>query len=140
MSNMTQQLKRNWLWILYTVFVVIAINTHEGEPLFSSDGPYAAGKTIAWLVLLLFLAYSLKISLKENFFKSLGKMNQILWSRQVGLDLYIGLLVPLFIIYLHEGSPLVLALWILPVLIFANLATFLYLALNYQSLVNQFVM
>ncbi|MEM7357737.1 MAG: hypothetical protein AAF431_01385 [Pseudomonadota bacterium] len=144
MRRLRKQLQRNWLWGVYTLFVAVAVSTHlNANPnvsLFTSDGPYGMGKTITWLILLAFLFYSINISRKEDFFKSLNKMMQILWSRQVGLDLYVGLLVPLFIIYLHEGSLLVFALWVLPVLFFANLATFLYLALNYDSLVQHFVL
>ncbi|MBT8114969.1 MAG: hypothetical protein KJP04_06300, partial [Arenicella sp.] len=72
------------------------MSTHSGEPLFLSDGPYPYGKPLIWLILLLFTIYSLKVSAQENFFTSLKRMNEILWSRQVGLDLYIGLLTPLF--------------------------------------------
>lgn len=139
MVDLLKVVKRNLLWVAYFGFVAVAIATHAGEPLFTADGPYAYGKPMLWFILLLFLLYTLQISSQENFFASLQRMNSILWSRQVGLDLYIGLLIPLFIIYLHEGSLLVMVLWLLPVLVFANLATLLYLALNYQSLVSYFV-
>ena len=138
-GSIKQNLKRNWLWFFYIVFVVIAVSNHQGEPLLFSDGPYGAGKIITWIILMLFLAYSLRVSAKENFFRSLVKMNPILWSRQIGLDLYIGLLVPLFLIYLNEGSMAVLALWFLPIFVFANLATLLYLAMNYDSLIAHFI-
>ncbi len=132
-------LKRHGLWAAYFAFVAIAIATHSGEGVFLSSGSYPYGKPLLWLILLLFMGYSLRVSAQENFFHSLKRMNQILWSRQVGLDLYIGLLIPLFIIYLNEGSLLILALWILPVLIFANLAVLLYLALNYDSIILHFI-
>ena len=138
-AEIKQIIKRNWLWGIYAVFVAIAIGTHEGEPLFFSDGPYAVGKPIVWLILLGFLAYSLKVSLQENFFKSLGRLHPILWSRQIGLDLYLGLLIPLTIIYLNEQSLLLLVLWFIPIFIFANLATLLYIALNYDSIIAHFV-
>lgn len=139
MNFLQQTFKRHWLWILYGVFVALAIITHDGEAVFTSTGPYGAGKTLVWLILAGFLAYSLQISARENFFKSLQKMNPILWSRQIGLDLYIGLLVPLFIIFLNEASLLVLLLWLVPIFVFANLATLLYLALNYDSILAHFV-
>ena len=134
-----QNLKRNWLWVLYAIFCFIAIYHHKGESIFFSDGPYALGKTFIWIVLAVFLIYSLKISNKENFFKSLARMNPILWSRQIGLDLYIGLMFPLFIIYLNEGSLVVMLFWFVPIFIFANLATLLYLALNYDSIIVHFI-
>ena len=139
MNSLLKLLQRHWLWVIYFAFAAWAISSHTGEARFLSDGPYAAGKLITWIIFLLFLAYSLYVSAKENFFKSLGKMNSILWSRQVGFDLYIGLLIPMFIIYLHEGSLLVLAIWLLPILMFANLATLIYIALNYDGLIAHFI-
>ena len=143
MSTIKQSLKRNWLWLFYGLFLALAIGfhiKHNGtDNLFLSEGPFGAGKPLIWVIWLLFLAYSLRISAKENFFKSLGRMTPILWSRQIGLDLYIGLLLPLFIIYLNEGSLLILLIWFLPIFVFANLATLIYLALNYDSVVAYFV-
>ena len=104
MQNIKQNLKRNWLWFFYAMFICVAIYQHNGEALFISEGPYALGKIFTWIVLCVFLIYSLRISLKENFFKSLARLHPILWSRQIGIDLYIGLMLPLFIIYLNEGS------------------------------------
>jgi len=132
-------LKRNLLWLVFAVFVVLALALHTDEARVFSEGPYALGKTTVWLIWLVFLVYSLAISRKENFFKSLKQMSPILWSRQIGFDLYIGLLVPLTLIYLHEGSLLITALWFVPIFIFANLATLVYLALNFESLIRYFV-
>lgn len=139
MNNLQQTLKRNGLWFFYVAFVITALYFHDTERVFVSDGAYSIGKPILWLILAGFLLYTLSISSKENFFKSLKKLHPVLWHRQIGLDLYIGLMIPLFIIYLNEGSVLVLLFWLVPVLIFANLATLLYLALNYQTLVNHFL-
>ena len=139
MSDFKLTLKRNWLWFLYALFVVTAMSQANKEAIFFSSGPYGAGKTLTWLLLLSFLFYSLRISLRENFFTSLKRMSPILWSRQVGLDLYIGLLLPLFIIYLNEGSILYMLMWLLPIFVFANLATLLYVALNYDSIIAHFV-
>ena len=140
MSNLQQTLRRNCLWLFYIVFLVLAFYTHDGEPYFTSVGAYGAGKLVCWIIFLAFLAYTLHVNARENFFKSLGRMNNILWSRQVGLDLYIGLLLPLFLIFLNEGSLLVMLLWLLPIFFFANLATLVYLALNYDSLIAHFVL
>jgi len=130
---------RRWqLWIAYAAFAAIAISQAGNEPLFASSGPYAPGKYIVWAIYFGFLAFSIYCTTQENFFKTLGKMTQMHWGRQVGIDLYIGLLVPLFLIYLVEGSLLVVALWFIPILIFANLATFLFLALNYVTIVAHF--
>lgn len=132
-------IKNNAIWILYFGFAAFAMLTHSSEPLFSTVGPYGVGKAVTWLLLAGFLAFSIYCTTKENFFKSILKINSFLWGRQVGIDLYIGLLVPLLLIYLNEGSLLVVAIWFVPILIMANLATLLYLAMNYQSLVAHFV-
>jgi hypothetical protein len=49
------------------------------------------------------------------------------------------LLLFLAVIYRHQGSVLVLAAWLIPVLLFANLATLLYVAIHFEALVARFV-
>lgn len=127
-------LKRNFLWLLFMAFALVAIMTREDQSVFISHGPYGFGKYIAWLVFLGFLAYSIYCSRKENFFKSVKRIGNMHWGRQIGIDLYIGLLLPLVLIYL-QGGLVVLLLWLLPIFIYANLATLLYLALNYDALI-----
>lgn len=131
--------KSNVIWIFYFMFVAVAMATHDGEPIFSTAGPYGWGKMITWGLLIVFLLYSLRCSQKENFFRTMGKIWPYLWFRQVSLDLYIGVFIALVLIYLNEGSLLVTALWFIPMLVMANLATLLYIALNYQSLVANFI-
>lgn len=135
MSSLSRTLNKYGLWMFYAAFVATAMVTHSAEPMFISEGPYAAGKPILWAILVAFFAYSWRIGQQEDFFNSLRRMSPILWSRQIGLDLYIGLLVPLFLIYLHTGSVLILLLWAVPILIFANMATLVFLALNYDALI-----
>ncbi len=135
---MGQILKKWRLWIAYAAFAAVAVSQAGNEPLFASSGPYAAGKYITWAIYFGFLAFSIYCTTQENFFKTLGKMTSMHWGRQVGLDLYIGLLVPLFIIYLVEGSLLVVALWAVAIFLFANLATCLYIALNYVTIFAYF--
>ena len=136
---MIRTLKRQFLWVLYAVFVVIAVATHSGEPIFAGSGPYAAGKYIVWVIFLLFLAYSIYCSTQANFLKSLPKINKHIWARQIGLDLYISVFLSLALIYFVEGSFLIMLLWLIPVLIYANLAILLYIALNYAAIVSHFV-
>lgn len=130
--------RNNVLWIIYFSFAAYAMASHNREPLFLSEGPYSAGKPIVWLILLSFLAYSLYCHKHENFFKSIPKLQPSLWFRQISLDLYLGLLVPLTLIFLDQGLVLML-IWFVPTLLMANLASLLYLALNYQILVSNFV-
>ena len=131
-------LKQNLLWVIFIAFAIIALATKKDASIFISQGPYGTGKYIVWLLFFSFLGYTIYCSRKENFFKSIKRISEMFWGWQVGIDLYIGLLLPLLIIYLHGGS-VVLLLWIVPVLINANLFTLLYFALNYDSLVAQFI-
>ena len=137
--SIAKTVKYHFLWVLYFAFVAVALVTHAGEPIFVASGPYALGKPIVWVIYIAFLAYSIWVSSKESFFKALERMGAILWCKQVGIDLYLGVAFFGFLIYLNEGSLLLLLLWVVPMLIFANLATLLYLALNYQSLVAHFI-
>ena len=132
---MWKSLKNNILWVFFAVFVVLAV-LFNSEPVVQSNGPFAFGKYIAWLAFFAFLFYTLDISRKESFYKSLRRMSPILWSRQIGVDLYIGVTMFLVLMYINEPSLLTFMLWVIPTLIFANLATLLYLALHYDSIVG----
>lgn len=132
-------LKKHFLWLLYGVFVIAAMSSHSSEPLFVSQGSYPYGKPITWLILLGFLAYSLHCHFKEDFFKTMSITSKYYWSKQIGIDLYLGVAVSGAIIYLNEGSLLVLSVWLIPLVLFANLATLLYIALNYDGLIAHFV-
>lgn len=133
-------IKRHFLWILYAIFVFLAIVFKGEEALFISDGPYGAGKPIVWAVLVLFLMYSLHCHLKEDFFKTMSITVKYYWTKQIGLDLYLGAAMFCGLIYFNEGSVLVMLIWFVPILIFANLATLLYLALNYDSIIAHFIL
>ena len=132
-------IKRNALWIVFAVFVATAMYFHTGEPLFISEGTHPAGKLVTWLIFVGFLVYSIYCSRKENIFKTIQAIWPFHWARQISFDLYLGLVIAMFIIYLNEGSLLVLAMWLVPIILFANLATLLYVAMNYDSLVAHFL-
>ncbi|WP_456457922.1 hypothetical protein [Reichenbachiella sp.] len=136
---MMRFLKRNFLWLLYFVFVLIVVVSHNGEHPIISEGPYPLGKYIIWGVYLSFLSYSLYCSTQENFFSTLKKLYPLHWARQIGLDLYLGLTLSMGVIFLNEGSILLVLLWLIPVLIYANLAILLYVALNYDSILSHFL-
>ena len=131
--------KRNGLWIVFAIFAFTAMYFHHGESLFISQGAYSAGKPIVWLILISFLAYSIYCGSKENFFRTMKTIFPLHWARQIGIDLYLGTAISMFIIYLNEGSIMVLALWLVPIILFANLATLLYIAMNYDSIVAHFL-
>lgn len=92
-----------------------------------------------WALFLGFTAYTILCSSQENLFAGFRVVLGRHWGRQVLTDLYIGLLLPCVIIYLHSGSMWVLLLWLAPILAFANLAILLYFAIHYDSLVAKFL-
>ena len=131
-------IKRNYLWIIYFLLVIIAISYRSDEHIFSSNGPFPFGKYLIWAMYLGLLGYSLYCSTVENFFKTLKNMSPMKWARQIGLDLYAGLILGLGLIYLVEGSILILLLWLIPTLVYGNLTILLYVALNYDSIISNF--
>ncbi|MEW6737591.1 MAG: hypothetical protein AB1489_40290 [Acidobacteriota bacterium] len=126
-------------WSVFAIFVACAIGFGWHDAIFSFVGVMGVAKAAVWLAFLSFLGYSIYCSSKENLFKSIKSMYQLYWGRQVGIDLYLGLLLSLSIIYLHEHSIVVLVLWFIPILLFANLATLLYVAIHFESLVARFL-
>ncbi len=136
---MQRTFKRYRLWIFYAGFLALAVFYGGREPVFTTESGYAAGKYAVLTVFFVFLAYSLFATSKENFFKSVVSINRFYWGRQIGADLYISVFLSLALIYLNEGSFAMLMLWIIPVLIFANLAILPYIILNYGSIVSQFM-
>ena len=139
MRDIKRFLQKNFLWVIFIVFTITAIVTKKDTSVFISHGQYGFGKYILWGLFFSFLGYTIYCSRKENFFKSIKRISEMYWGWQVGIDLYMGLLLPLLIIYLHGGS-IVLFMWIIPILINANLFTLLYFALNYDALVAQFIL
>lgn len=134
---MRRWFKRNLLWLLYAVFLILAVSYGAREGFFSLSGSYAGGKVAVLAAYLSFLAYSLYASQKENFFKSVRIVNSYLWGLQIGLDLYISVFLSLALIYFVEGSFLVLAIWLVPVLFFANLAILPYIIINYSTIIDK---
>ncbi len=122
------------LWGLYGSFALSAVAMNMQETTFQFNGPLGGLKAIVWLALFAFLGYSVYCSFKENFFRSLKSIAALHWGRQIGADLYLGLFIAFFIIFLNEGV-LVAAIWLVPILIYANLVVLLYLALNFDSIV-----
>lgn len=125
-------------WGVYAVFVACALGLEWHSEIFQFSGVMGVAKGIIWLVFLGFTAYSIYCSNKENIFRSLKSIARFHWGRQIGIDLYLGLALSLSVIFLHQGS-IVLLLWIVPVFLFANLATLLYVAIHFESLVARFI-
>ncbi len=124
------------LWGLYVAFALFALSANMQETTFQFSGPLGGIKAIVWLALFAFVAYSVYCSIKENFFRSVRSIATLHWGRQIGADLYLGLFIALFIIFLNEGA-LVALLWLVPTLIYANLVVLLYVAINFESIVTK---
>ena len=122
------------LWGLYVAFAIFALAANTEETTFQFGGPMGAMKAIVWLMLFAFFGYSVYCSFQENFFRSVRSIATLHWGRQIGADLYLGLFIGLFIIFLIEG-PLVALLWLVPILIYANLVMLLYIAINFDTIV-----
>ena len=126
------------LWAFYGAFAVYAIYTYWHETMFRFGGPFGSVKLLVWLALTGFLIYSVYCSSREDLFRSIGSIARLHWGRQIGADLYLGLFIGIFIVYLHEG-PIVALIWLIPTLAFANLSMLLYIAVNFDSIVARFV-
>ncbi len=134
-----KRMKRHSFWLVYAVFVGLTIATSKDQHWLLSEGSYGWGKQLTWLVLVVFLVYTIYCSDKENFIRSLKKMYSFLWFRQIGIDLSLGLLMFDFLIYLHTGSFGTFLIWLVPLTLFGNLASLLYLAVNYDSILLHFL-
>jgi hypothetical protein len=90
-------------WGVFTAFVVGAVALGWHPAIFRFEGPMGAAKAVVWLAFLAFTAYSIYCSGRENIFRTIKSMARLHWGRQIGIDLYLGLLLSLSVIYLHEG-------------------------------------
>ncbi len=124
------------LWGLYAAFALYALIANVQETTFQFSGALGGMKVVVCLALIVFLGYSVYCSFQENFFRSVRSIATLHWGRQIGIDLYLGLLVAIFIIFLNEGA-LVALIWLIPILIYANLVVLLYLAINFDSIVTK---
>ena len=126
------------LWLAYAVLVGAALVFGWQDDTLSFAGPLGGIKLAVWVLWLSFLGYSVYCSTQESLFRTMGKMAGLHWGRQIGLDLYLGVSLALIIIYLHEGS-LAVVLWLVPAVVYANLAILLYFAIHFDALVARFI-
>ena len=120
------------------MFLGVASGFGSREGLLTTQSEHATAKYLLFLTFILFLSFSLYAARRENFFKSLGKINGLFWGRQISLDLYISVSLSLALIFLVEGSVIVLLFWLLPVLVFANLAVLPFILLNFAEVMGYF--
>jgi hypothetical protein len=127
------------LWSIYAVFVAEAFYLDRHDKLFDFNGLLWPIKLLIWIALIGFVAYSAYCSTRENLFRTARKMSEYHWGRQIGIDLYLGFLLAMFVVYLNEGSVLATLLWLLPGLFFVNLVTLVYFAVHFEQLVGRFL-
>jgi hypothetical protein len=124
------------LWGFYGAFAAYVVYSYWYDTMLQFGGPLGSIKIIVWVALVGFLIYSVHCSLREDLFRSVGTIAKMYWGRQIGADLYLGLFFGIFIIYLNEGA-LVALFWLLPTLAFANLSILLYVAVNFDTIVDK---
>ena len=98
--------------------------------------------TVKWMALLSligFTAYTLYCVRTENFWKSVKEVFKFRWGRQVTIDLYLGLLLFTFFIYLHEGVVLITLMWLVPTLIFGNIVPLIYFVWHFEAIISHFM-
>ena len=129
---------QNILWLLFVVFSGAVVYGNWSAALWEIRGAYSYGKYGFAAAFVVFTGYSFYCSRRENLLRSVGKIAQLHWGRQIGIDLYIGFLLFCAFIGLHQGSVAALLIWAVPVLIYGNQLTLLYLAVHYESIVKKF--
>jgi hypothetical protein len=138
--NFNDMKKINYLfWFFWAIWVMGVLYLEGNAQIFSIQTPYAGLKYLIWVLCIAFSAYSYYCGTKENIFKILKIMGGLHWGRQIGIDLYLGVILSLIFIFLHQGS-LVMLLWLIPCLIFANIATLFYFAVHFDGIVAHFIM
>ena len=123
-------------WGIFAAFASFAFYFNWHPMLFEFDTRFGSLKAFVWTAFALFLSYSIYCSTKENIFRTVAAIAKYHWGRQIGIDLYLGLLIALTLIYLNEGA-LILVFWLIPVLLFANLAVLLYLGIHFDSIATK---
>jgi hypothetical protein len=126
-------------WGIFIAFFIAALVLYSHPQILEVQGKTGIAKVIVWMAFLAFVGYSYHCSRRENLFRTIRTMNGLYWGRQIGTDLYIGVALFLSFIYLHEGSIITLLFWLVPTLLFANLATLLYVAIHLESILARFV-
>ncbi|PJZ52119.1 hypothetical protein [Leptospira adleri] len=126
------------LWILFFTFGFFAFFTEQNHNVVAVNGVAGGGKYVVWFVFVCFLVYTMYCSWRENLIQSVKKMFKLHWGRQIGIDLYLGLGISSFFIYLNEGSIWLTLFWLIPAMIYGNLALLFYLSLHYEMILSRF--
>lgn len=98
-------------------------------------------EVVRWFALFILISltgYSVYCTIKQSFFEFFKGLWSSHFGRQVTFDLYIGLGLFMFFVYLIEGSLAVTLLWLLPAIPFVNIVTLLYFVINFDKIVSHF--
>ena len=129
------------LWTILAVFLLATSLIPGLAPAGTNSSQNSMGLTIAQLgtglAWLAFLIYSVRCSMKESLVKTMKRMAGTYWGRQIGLDLYIGLIMFSAMVFAVEGSLWIGLLWLIPTLIYGNLVPLFYLATRLPQIVEQ---
>lgn len=126
------------LWGSFFIFVAIATLTNWSDDLLRFDGPVGITRAVLIAVWIGFLIYSIYCSARENLFRTIGEMAKFHWGRQIGIDLYISVLLSIGLVYLVTGSVLETVLWAIPFIPFANQAILLFIILRLEDIIAAF--
>ena len=118
------------LWIFLFLFLAITTILPATAPgsAGSPDTSVFAGQIALMLTWIAFTVYSMYCSYRESLVRTMRKMAALHWGRQIGMDLYLGLIMFCGMIYMVEGSWILALVWLLPTLIYGNLVPLFYAA------------
>ncbi len=126
--------------ILYGILAaIIGAAFYFAPPVSALAGGIVYVKYALLLTLILFVCYTIYCSYKENFFKSVKKVWGLHWGRQVTIDLYIGLLIQFFLVYLTEKSLILALMWLVPTLVYGNIIPLTYFVTHFEMIVAPFL-
>lgn len=123
------------LWLVFAIFAAGAVWEESTETMFDLGTPYGWGKPVIWIAFVGFLAYSAEATRRDNLFGMIRVMMARPWGRQIGIDLYLGLFMFAGMIWLVTGSLAALAIWLAALCVFGNMASLLWLIINYDLIV-----
>jgi hypothetical protein len=101
---------------------------------FSVSFGYSLMKYTILLSFVAFTFYTIYVTTKENIFKTVKRIFTFHWGRQILLDLYIGLFLFGFLVFLVEKSWIMVLIWMIPALIFGNIIPLLYFASQFDRI------
>lgn len=134
--------RHRWLLRLgvpsYLAFLGWAVYSAPRADLLRFDGGVGLAKGVLCAVYLAFLAWSVHCSVREDLVHIVGRIARMRFGTQIIVDLYLSVGLSLGLIYLHTGSVWVLLAWLVPVLVFVNLAVALFVILHLYELVARF--